>query len=241
MMGSPKTLARVAGVFYLLMFAFSFFAGFARNNIIVAGDGAATASNIRASTMLFRAGVLSDLLQITCFLLAYMTLYMLLSHFNQLAAAAMVVFTAISVGIYSFNVFNLVSAMNIATDKTYTQFFGTTGANQLTGLYTSAYANDYLISSIFFGLLLLPLGYLVIKSGYFHVVLGALLILAGIGYIADTFARALLAGYGTGITILLIPGALGEALLTLWLLVFGIRLPKPASRFSTVQRPQPTA
>jgi Domain of unknown function (DUF4386) len=228
-MASPKRVARVAGVFYLLMFGFSFFATGARNSVVVGGDAAATASNIRGSTMLFRAGILADLLQVTFFLLAYMALYVLLRHTNQLAAAAMVAFTAISVGIYSLSLLNLVSAMNVATDNKYTQVFGATGSNQLTGLYTSTFTNGYFISGMFFGLLLLPLGYLVIKSGYFHVVLGAMLIVGATGYFADTFARALIAGYGTGVTILLIPGAIAEALLTLWLLVFGVRLPKPQS------------
>ena len=239
-MASPKTLARVAGVFYMLMFGFTFFATGALNSVIVAGDGGATASNIRGSTTLFRAGILADLVQITCFLLAFMALYILLRHANQLAAAAMVVFTAIAVAIFSLNLINLVSAMKVATDNRYTQVFGATASNQLTGLYTSTFTNGYLISGMFFGLLLLALGYLVIKSGYFHVVLGALILLGGIGYIADTVARALIADYGTGITILLIPGAIAEALLTLWLLIFGVRLPKPAAR-ATPQQLQPTA
>jgi hypothetical protein len=239
-MASPKTLARVAGVFYLLMFGFSFLATGLRSSILVAGDAGATASNIRESIAQFRASVLADLLQLVVFLLAFMVLYVLLRHANQIAAAAMVLFTAVAVGIYSLNLLNLVSAMNVAIDNKYTQVFGAANADQLTALYTSAYANGYMFSGIFFGLLLLPLGYLVIKSGYFHWVLGALLILGSIGYFADTFARALIAGYGTGITIMLIPGAIAEMLLTLWLLVFGVRLPKTAARV-TPQQLQPTA
>ena len=239
-MASPKTLARIAGVFYLLMFGFTFLAAGLRGSILVAGNAGATAGNIRESTAMFRASILADLLQLVFFLLAFMALYVLLRHTNQIAAAAMVVFTAVAVGVYSLNLLNLVSAMNVAIDNKYTQVFGATNADQLTALYTSAYASGYMFSGIFFGLLLLPLGYLVIKAGYFHWVLGALLILGGIGYFADTFARALIAGYGTGITMLLIPGAISEMLLALWLLVFGVRLPKTATR-ATPQQLQPTA
>jgi len=238
-MSSPKTLARIAGVFYLLMFVFTFLASGLLNGILVTGDAGATASNIRNSTAAFRVGILADLLQLVFFLLAFMTLYVLLRHANQLAAAAMAVFTAVAVGIFSLNLLNLVSAMNVAIDDKYTQVFGATNADQLTALYTTTFASGYMISGIFFGLLLLPLGYLVTKSGYFHWVLGALLILGGIGYLADTFARALIAGYGTGITILLIPGAIAEMLLTLWLLVFGVRLPKTAATVTPKQL-QPT-
>ena len=236
---SPKTVARVAGGFYLLMFAFTFLATWARNGIVVAGDASATANNIRNSTSLFRVSILADLLQLVFFLLAFMALYVVLRNANHLAAGAMVVFTAVAVGIYSLNLLNLNSAMNVATDHQYTQVFGSASADQLTALYTSTFASGYMLSGVFFGLLLLALGYLVIKAGFFHWVLGALLILGGIGYVADTFARALIDGYGTGVTILLIPGAIAEILLTLWLLAFGVRVPKTAAK--APQKLQPTA
>jgi hypothetical protein len=62
----------------------------------------------------------------------------------------------------------------------------------------------------------------------------------GIGNFADAFARALIAGYGAGVTLLLIPGAISEMPSTLWLLVFGVRLPKTAASV-TPQQLQPTA
>lgn len=236
---SPKVIGRVAGGFYLLMFAFTFLATWARNGIVVAGDAGATATNIRNSTSLFRVSVLADLLQLVFFLLAFLVLYVLLRHVNQLVAGAMVVFVAVAVGIYSLNLLNLTSAMNVATDNQYTQVFGPTNADQLTALYTSTFASGYMLSGVFFGLLLLALGYMVIRAGYFHWVLGALIILGGIGYVGDTFARALIDGYGTGVTMLLIPGAIAEMLLTLWLLVFGVRLPKTAA--NATPKFQPTA
>lgn len=237
---SPKMVGRIAGGFYLLMFVFTFLATWARNGIVVAGDASATANNIRNSTSLFRVSILADLVQQVFFLLAFMALYLLLRHADQLVAGAMVVFTAVAVGIYSLNLLNLTSAMNVATDSQYTQVFGSTNADQLTALYTNAFASGYMLSGIFFGLLLLALGYLVIKAGFFHWVIGALLILGGIGYVADTFARALIDGYGTGVTILLIPGAIAEMLMTGWLLVFGVRLPKSTAH-ATPQKLQPTA
>ena len=240
-MVSPKTLARIAGLFYLLMFGFSFFATGALNSVIVRDDAAATAGNIRASTALYRAGILADLVQLACFLLAFLALYMLLRHANQLVAGAMVVFAAIGVGTYALSLVNLVSAMNVATDNQYAKSLGANAANQLTLMYTSSFADSYFVPGMFFGLLLLALAYLVIKSGYFHVALGALLVLGGAGYIADTFARALIGGYGTGVTALLIPGAIAEAVLTLWLLILGVRLAAPAGRVAPTQRVRPTA
>lgn len=239
-MASPTALARIAGGFYLLMFGFTFVATGLRNSIVVPGDAAATTNNIRESTMLFRIGILADLLQIVFFLLAFIALYVLLRNANQLVAAAMVIFAAVAVGIFSLNTLNLVSALNVGTDNQLTQALGSTGASQLTALFASMYANGYLVSGMFFSLLLLSLGYLVLTSGYFHVLLGALLIVGGIGYLADSVVRVLVAGYGTGITVLLIPGAIAEILLTLYLLIFGVRPPKEAQHVRP-SRLQPVA
>jgi hypothetical protein len=46
----------------------------------------------------------------------------------------------------------------------------------------------YLIAQIFFGLWLLPLGYLVVRSGWFPARIGVLLIVGCFGYLVDTFA-----------------------------------------------------
>jgi uncharacterized protein DUF4386 len=87
---------------------------------------------------------------------------------KQLAATAMIVFTEVSVGIYSLNLLNLYTAMAVATGTTYTRALGSAGSYALTATFANMPANGYLISSMFFGLLLLPPGYLVIRSRYFH-------------------------------------------------------------------------
>lgn len=242
MVRSPKTVARIAGVFYLLMFAFSIFATSVRSSIVVANDAAATANNIRASATLFRVGIVSDLLQITCFLLAYLALYMLFKDVDRLAAAAMVIFTAISVAIYSLNLLNLFTAATVATGSDYPRALGTGGAASLTMLYVTMQANGYFFAEMFFALLLLPLGYLAIKADYFPSVLGVLLIIGGVGYFADLFARALAPGYGTGVTLLAIPGAIAELSLMLWLLVRGVSAPRTeAQRATGARRMQATS
>ena len=56
------TYARVAGVLYLIVFLIAPFAEFfVRQELIVAGDPAATAANITSAETLFRAGFATDL------------------------------------------------------------------------------------------------------------------------------------------------------------------------------------
>ena len=229
-MSSPRTLARVAGLLYLVMFVGATFAGHVRSRIVESGDPAATANNIRASATLFRVGFVADLAQVTCLLLAAMTLYLLFRHVNQLAAQAMVTLVAVAVAIYSLNLLNQSTALRIATDQGSTRAFGQAGSDQLVLQFADMQHNGYYIAAMFFGLWLLPLGYLAITSGYLPKVLGVLLIIGGVGYLVDLFVRFLAPGFGAGVSPLVVPGAVAELSLAAWLLaslLFYGRVPDP--------------
>src|SRR5436189_5038478 len=84
---SPKRLARIAGIFYLLVGIFGGFAeGFVEPKMYVAGDAAATALNVVANSGLVRMGVVAELLDQTFFVFLAMTLYVLLKHVHQTVA-----------------------------------------------------------------------------------------------------------------------------------------------------------
>jgi hypothetical protein len=226
-MTAPKTLARIAGLLYLIVVVCALFAElFVRARIVKPGDAAATADNIRASVTLFRVGFVADLVQATFFLLTAMTLYLLLKHVNQLAAAAMVTFVAVSVAILCLNLLNQYTALTIATGDNYPRAFGKAGSDALTLLFTDMFSNGYIIAAMFFGLWLAPLGYLVIKSGYFPRILGVLLIIACFGWLAALFTQFLAPGLGKDVAQFVSDpaGALGELTFMVWLLVKGVRV-----------------
>jgi hypothetical protein len=80
----------------------------------------------------------------------------------------------------------------------------------------------------FFGLLLLPLGYLVLGSGWFPKALGVLLIAGCFGYLVDLFAQFLAPGVAESIELLVVaPAAVGELSFIAWLLVKGVPVPEP--------------
>ena len=66
------------------------------------------------------------------------------------------------------------TALTVATDAGYPHALGTSGSDALTLLLVDMQHNGYVIDTLFFGLWLLPLGYLVIRSGYFPKALGVL-------------------------------------------------------------------
>src|SRR5688500_8686514 len=59
---SVRLQARAAGVLWLMVVATGLFAFLAASSLIVGGDAAATAANLRASEPLFRLGMAANLL-----------------------------------------------------------------------------------------------------------------------------------------------------------------------------------
>lgn len=74
------------------------------------------------------------------------------------------------------------------------------------------------ISLVFFGAYLLLLGYLAYGSGYVPKFVGVLLVIAGLGYLVDSFGALLVANYSLKVGALT---SVGEVVLMIWLLVKG--------------------
>jgi hypothetical protein len=226
---SPKRLARIAGVFYLLVAIFGGFAeGFVDPKMYVAGNAAATAANVLANLGLVRMSVAAHLLDATFFLLTAMALYILLKHVNKSVARAMLVFVALAVGIISLNAVFQFEALQVATSGSYVTAFGAAGSNALVLLLLDIQHYGTLSAQVFFGLWLAPLGYLAYKSGLFSKVLGVALVAATICYLVDLFAAFLIPDFAMQIHpfIVIVP-AIAEVWMVLYLLVVGVRTVKP--------------
>src|SRR5258706_16329266 len=233
MTASPKRIARIAGVVYLLVGIFGGFAeGFVEPRMYVAGNAAATAGNLLANSGLVRMGVVADLLDPTVFVFLGMTLYLLLKHVNKSVASAMVVLVAISTSITCLNAVFEFEGLRAATGAINLAAFGTTGSNALVLLLLDTQHYGLLIAQIFFGLWLMPLGYLAYKSaGWFPKWLGVLLIVGGACYLVDLLAAFLVPDFGQNIhTFVVIPSAIAEISMVVYLLVIGVKTQKPGER-----------
>jgi hypothetical protein len=237
-MTSPKTLARIAGLLYLILAVCAMFAElYVRSRIVRSGNAAATAENIRSSATLFRVSIVVDLVGATFFLLTAMALYLLLRHVNQPVAAAMVTVVAISVAITGLNLVNQNTALTIATSDDLTRTFGGAESDALTLLFATMQREGGLINTMFFGLWLLPLGYLVIRSGYFPRFLGGWLIAACFGYLALFFAHFLSPGLGRSIAPYIFLIDAGELVFMAWLLIRGVRVAVPQAGPTALTEP----
>ena len=237
-MTSPKRLARIAGVLYLVVGIFGGFAeGYVEPRMYVAGDASATAGNVVANASLVRIGVVSDLLDQTFFVFLALTLYVLLKHVHQSVARAMLVLVALAAGITCLNTVFLFEAVRIATGAVDFSVLGFAGSNAMVLLLLDAQHHGILVAQIFFGLWLVPLGYLAYRSRMFPKVLGVLLIAGGVCYLVDLLAAFLVPDLG-GIqqmhAFVVVPTtAIAEISMVIYLLVVGSKAVKPEARIVT--------
>jgi hypothetical protein len=229
---SPKRLARFAGVLYLLVGIFGGFAqGFVYPKIYVAGDAATTAANLIANAGLVRLGVVSDFFDNTIWIFLALVLYQLLKHVHKSVARAMVVLVAVGAGITMLNAVFEFEALRVATGAVNLSGFGAAGSNALALLLVDAQHYGLLIASIFFGLWLVPLGYLAYQSRWFPKALGIVLVVGGACYLVDMLAAFLFPDAGKAIHgYIIIPAAIAEVSMVVYLLVIGVNIKKSDGR-----------
>lgn len=240
-MNSPKRLARIAGVLYLAVGIFGAFEGFVDLKMYAASNAAATAENVVANTGLVRMGVVAHLLDGTFFLFLALTLSILLKHVHKSVARAMVVLVALATGIICLNAAFEFEGLRVATGAVNLAALGTAGSNALVLLLLDTQHYGTLIAQVFFGLWLVPLGYLAYKSsGMFPKWLGVLLIVAGVCYLVDLLVLFLVPAFAQKITpdlpgthhtfVGVILPAIAEISMLLYLLVIGVRTQRPDKR-----------
>ena len=228
-MNSPKRLARVAGLLYLLVGIFGGLAvGYVTPKVYAAGDAAATAGNLLANAGLVLFGVMADLLQATVFIFLALALYALLKDVNRNAARAMVFLVAIATAIMCLNEIFQFSALQVAGDASYEAAFGAAGAQALVMLLMDMHHYGFLIAQIFFALWLVPLGILAYQSGMFPRALGIVLVVAGVSYLVDMIAAFVFPEISAAIHgFLAIPPTIAEVWTLVYLLVVGVKIVKP--------------
>ena len=228
-MSSPKRLARIAGLLYLLVGIFGGFAeGYVEPKMYVAGNAAATTANVAANAGLVRMGVVADLLDGTFFVFLALTLYILLKHVHQSVARAMVVLVILATAITCLSALFEFEGLRVATGAVDLAAFGAGGSNALVLLLLDAQHYGLLIAQIFFGLWLAPLGYLAYQSGWFPKALGVVLVAACASYLVDLLAAFLSPDIGKAIHgFAAILPAIAEPAMVIYLLVIGVWIRKP--------------
>jgi hypothetical protein len=217
---------RVAGLLYLIVVLSGIFSlAYVPSQVNVANDPDATLQRIQVSETLFRWGIASFLIEQVAFVLLPLALFKLLSPVNRSAAVLMLVLALTSVPLALLSLGHRLDVLTLISDPGFSATSTGPGLHLLANYSLDAWRNGIRITSLFWGLWLLPFGYLVFKSGFLPRFLGVLLMLGCAGYLTTVFAGLLfprleqspLSGYVS------LPAALGEIGICVWLLFVGAR------------------
>jgi hypothetical protein len=227
-MNSVKKLARVAGILYLLITVAAIVAHiYVPSQVIVPGDAAATASSITASEQLFRIGTVGgELVILLSEIVLSVLLYVLLKPVSKLLSLVAAASRLIMTTVHGINLLNYFFALQLLSGAAYLGAFETDQLHALVMLFLDAHSVGFTIGIAFLTLHVFLLGYLIFRSGYWPRVLGILFLIAGLGYLIDSFALLLFAGYETTPPYIALAIAVGELAFPLWLLVKGIDVEK---------------
>jgi hypothetical protein len=221
--GSPQSIARLAGLLYLVVVLTGIFSlAYVPGQLFNWKDGVATTQNIVANETMFRAGILSSMMCYTAFLLLPLVLYRLLQNVSRNAAILMVVLAVVSVPISIINLQHKWAVLSLIETNA-GQLPLNIAAQVMEALTT--YNHGILLVALFWGLWLLPFGYLVYRSGFLPKILGILLMLGCVGYLINLVGQTLLPHYSQlGISkYISLPASIGEIGTCLWLLIVGVK------------------
>jgi hypothetical protein len=218
---SPQLNARVAGILYLALVPLSFFGMMVSSGIVVPGNAVMTASHILASELQFRLGIVVTLLVQVVNIFVVLALYRLLKSVNRNMALLMVIFILLGVPIAMLNELNQFAVLVLLHNANSLTGFTVDQLQALVPLLLNLHQQGINIAGIFWGLWLLPMGYLVIKSGFLPKILGILLIIGGIGYLMQSFTTFLSPTFEVNIALFTF---WGEVLFPLWLVIKGVNV-----------------
>jgi hypothetical protein len=227
-----KRLTRIAGVLYLAIFIVYPLSTMVRSMLVVPGDAAATAQNITESETLFRLGMAGEATIFLIEIALAAVLYVLLRPVSRsLSLGASLARVAEGVVMAAGNLLTSILTLVAVGGAGYLAVFDTEQQNALALFFQDA--NDYvvLVWGLFFALSLVLTGWLVYRSEFMPKIPGILLVLAGIGYFAQSFgviiAPDLAGALETVVLVLAIPG---ELVFALWLLIKGVDVDKWQAR-----------
>lgn len=222
----PASIARVAGVLYLGTIVAGLFAEIgSRGSLIVGSDAAATASAILAHQALFRAGLVSDLLMLACYVGVTALFYVVFAPVSRRLSLVAAAFSMIGIAVLAADSLFLLAALRLLDASPYLAVAITTPQREALALLSlKLHADGYDLSLVFFGFYCLMLGWLVWRSGFLPRLVGALMILAGACYLINSLADLAAPAFAKGLSPhLLDPTLIGEAALAIWLFVFGVK------------------
>ena len=211
--------ARVTGIWYLLM-AISGGLGYVVFHPQVFDPGAPqkTLTNLMDHENLARIRLLMEFVIIVSQALTAIWFYKLFKNINEWAAWSVGIWGTVNAVAIMVSAISMGAAIEIANHSSQTLEDKITIIELLSGLINHAWG----VGGLFFGLWLIPMGFIVTRSKRMPLWLGRILVAGGVGYLLSTGIKYF--GIESSWTeYLIIPATVGEFWMIGYLLIFGIR------------------
>lgn len=234
-MHPTKRQARIAGFIYLLLvLGGPLRLVYIPSVLFVKGDATATAANIAAHETLFRLGIVTDLFNGVILIFLTLALYRLFQGVDQdfgfvkLGVLMVITGGVLPAAVDFFNVVNDAAALILVRGPEFLAVFDKPQRDALAMLFLRLHYQEILGAQILWGLWLLPLALLTIRSRFLPKFLGYWLIVNGAAYIVMSLSGLLAPGSEERLFNLFLPAMFGELAFMLWLVIMGAKQPATA-------------
>jgi hypothetical protein len=229
---SPRFKGRLAGLFYVLTAGTSVFGqSFVLSKLVVEGDASATAMHISAHQNFFRLGFAVLVLSIVSSIVMTVLFYELFKPVNRTISLLAAFIHLVGLAIMGIGSLLQLAPLVILGGGQYLGVFNVDQLNAQAYMFLQFSAQAFDAFIVFFGFYCVLLGYLIFKSTFLPRIVGALMSLAGLGYL--TFLARPLASYLAPYN--LFPAAVAEISLMLWLLIVGVNVQRWNERVAATE------
>jgi hypothetical protein len=216
---STRKAAKYAGYGLLLMTLLGIFGEMmVFQKLIDLTDAGTTVNNIKANLMQFRLGICSFVLILVLDALVAWALYIYFRKIDKNISLLVAWFRLIYTVIFAAALSNYLEVQNLLTNPEYLSLLIPLQLQTSVMLALNAFRDGWAIGYIFFGLHLLCLGYLIIKTKGIPLLIGILVSIAGVGYLFDYFGKFLVPDFILEVGMIT---AWGELVFMFWLLIKG--------------------
>jgi hypothetical protein len=200
---------------------------YAPSQLFVPGDASATVDRIAERQHLFVATIIVGIVSEFLFVSVVLLLYRLLKPVDDMLAGLMLLSIMLQVPLAFLGMANEVATLQFIRGGEFLQVFDEQQRDALIMFLMYVDRQGVLVSQVFWGVWLLPLGALVFRSKMIPRVLGIWLVLNGLAYIALSAIGLARPELRASAFSLATPLMFGELALALWLLIMGVKLRSP--------------
>lgn len=224
-MSSLQSRARRAGIVYAVMSVVGAPALLYLPKFVVTGDPTATARNVAAGEQLYRLLVLGNLAGSILFVVLGWSLYHLFENVDRKQAMLLLLLVLVSATIGIVDVAFVSAPLVVQSRSGFLSAFTPSQLDALSLALLKIRSVEVRANEALWGFWLVPFGILVIKSRFIPRIIGVLLLVASVGYVAMSFAYIGFPAYVPTVDRVGMILIQGELAVILWLLIKGAKRP----------------